>query len=1168
MNRAGRCDLRRYTERIYQFLYKCAHINAPFDGVIGNKRGRTMDEMSKRSRKLVNVYRKAVEQREALEKSDAAVDLRSDGNEANDCEVDDRKAEKGKKASKKMKSSKKQKDVRKEASSDSSKGSSKPEAKDHKKGDPKKSDIKKAKRLLKEEMASRKAKAGQRQGKARVAKMQTSNAASGDAGRASHTDGNAKNAAVSAAMPTETIKQFQKQFPYMQNRELSWLEFNKRVLDQGADPTVPLFERLGFISIFWSNLQEFFMIRVGSLTDLSLIKKTIIDTKSGMTPSEQLQAVYARCHELYPYYEQCYKEVRGELSKHGIVNLTQKELDPDQLSYAQDYFTMNVMPFLSPQIINARHPFPHLENGGLYIVVRLDEEASLQSVKSSKSDKDGKDGKDGKKKKAKNLGAEGVTLGLIPLPRQCKRIVKLPGEGLQFMLLEHMIEMFVPRVFSMYKVKHTNVICVTRNADLDATEGAEEQGEDYREHMKRIIKKRARLAPVRLESERELSQTVKPVLMQRLNLKPHQLFVTSVPLNMSYTFELPSFVDDVTRASLTSVPFEPQWPSSLDRDRSIIEQVSEREVLLSYPYETMDAFVQLLREAVADPDVISIKITLYRLAKQSHLAEALIAAADAGKEVTALFELRARFDESNNIEWSQRFDQAGCNVLYGFRDFKVHSKICCITRQTEDGLQYITQLGTGNYNEKTAKLYTDFSFITSDPSIGRDALQFFRNMALENTSNDYNTLWVAPLQIKQNILAGIDDQIRKHEQGQPTGIFFKTNSITDKDIIDKIVEASQAGVKCNLLVRGISCLVPGIEGYTDNVCVDSIVGRLLEHSRIYCFGPFDGDVSVYLSSADLMTRNMDKRIEIAWPIEDEEIRDQVIGYIGTCMADTAKLRDLLPTREYTPLGYFAEPADSTGEVELFDSQSFLIDEAQRKRLEAVEMAVSGVSSRSAIVREIEEAQISAEQLSDVLGEEVTEYETVAAAVIDAAEGSQDADDLGDLGATPFDDEKEPAIVESIEEVVAIDVMDAMGTMGSMGAADEMEMEEVPAPVAEETEVAETAEQTISDEIASLDDGEQVPNAAGADIVREPVSELKKEILPRELPTLDGVPTYEVLGASEAASAVETWNIPNTESGEAVSMHIGDSSYTDPNTKPMPIDIPEEKPSLFKRIFGK
>lgn len=748
--------------------------------------------------------------------------------------------------------------------------------------------------------------------------------------------------------------EMEKAAPYLQNRELSWLAFNERVLDQGTDEAVPLLERLNFISIFWSNLQEFFMVRVGSLTDLSLVKKHIIDTKSGMTPAEQLQAIYARCHELYPIQERIYEEVRQLLYDRDVCHLRPDDLNDEQRAYLSEYVHNNVMPFLSPQIINTRHPFPHLENGALYIVVRLDEEANgasgkkKEGSKTPKTDKPSETGKVEKSAakeadKAKNLGAEGVTLGLIPLPRQYERIITLPGKGLQFILIEHAIEMVAAEVFSMYAVKHTNVVCVTRNADLDATEGTDETDDDYREHMKRILKKRARLAPVRLESERPLSPTLENLLLKRLNLKPHQMYATSVPLDLSYTFGLANSLPAKTRAALTNKPFSPQWPASLDRSRRIIDQLEEHEVLLSYPYESMDPFIQLLREASTDPTVISIKITLYRLASQSHMAEALIAAAENGKEVTALFELRARFDESNNIEWSQRFEQAGCNVIYGFRDFKVHSKICCITRQTKHGLQHITQLGTGNYNEKTAKLYTDISFITTDETFGRDGVEFFRNMGLENTSNNYDILWVAPLQIKPMIIVGIEREIERARAGEPSGLFFKTNSVTDKDVIEKIVEASQAGVPVTMLVRGISCIVPGLKGYTDHVRVVSIVGRLLEHSRIYGFGPHD-NMKLYLSSADLMTRNMDKRIEIAWPVLNDGLRTQILDYIDVCMSDTAKLRELLPDKSYTPLGHFAEK-DEEGNVISFDVQEFLIKRAQERRLTAAEAEASRDANR-------------------------------------------------------------------------------------------------------------------------------------------------------------------------------------------------------------------------------
>lgn len=766
----------------------------------------------------------------------------------------------------------------------------------------------------------------------------------------------------------------------MQNRELSWLTFNERVLDQGADETVPLLERLNFISIFWSNLQEFFMVRVGSLTDLSLLKKQVLDSKTGMTPAEQLSAIHKRCHELYPVQEQTYAEVRQALAAHGVRHLRPADLNDEQRAFLADYTAANIMPFLSPQIINSRHPFPHLENGSLYVIVRLNEEVGPKKPKKKDKAKDGKAVKATKvhpsAEESENLGAEGVTVGILPMPRQCARVIKLPGEGFQFILLEHAVEMTAAQVFSMYTVKHTNVLCVTRNADLDATENTDESDEDYREHMKRILKKRGRLAPVRLESERPLSSVLQELLLDRLNLKPHQTYVTSVPLDMSWTWGLGSNLPEQERMALSNAPFTPQWPACLDRNRSIIEQVCEREVLLSYPYESMDAFVQLLREAANDPTVISIKITLYRLARQSHLAEALIAAAESGKQVTALFELRARFDESNNIEWSQRFEEAGCNVIYGFRDYKVHSKICCITRQTENGLQYITQLGTGNYNEKTAKLYTDLSFITADETIGRDATEFFRNMQLENASDNYDILSVAPLQIKPGIIANIDEQIALAREGKPCGLFFKTNSVTDKDIIVKIAEASQAGVPVTLLVRGISCLVPGVPGYTDNVRVVSIVGRLLEHSRIYGFGPRE-NIKIFLSSADLMTRNMEKRVEIAWPILDEGLRNQVLDYIATCLRDTAKLRELKADGTYTKLGELAKPDEPK-----FESQDFLIKEAQRARAAAAKAKAARNANSRKLMNEQRQAQMA---------EAEAKVEAVAKAEAAAAEAAREAE---------------------------------------------------------------------------------------------------------------------------------------------------------------------------------
>ncbi len=757
----------------------------------------------------------------------------------------------------------------------------------------------------------------------------------------------AKKETASGSASIQTLQQRQSErhvLPYMQNRELSWLTFNKRVLDQGEDRNVPPLERLTFVSIFSSNLQEFFMVRVGSLTDLSLVDKDMRENKTQMTPDEQLLAIYDRCHDLYPEQERIYNKILGQLAEHDIHQLQPEDLSKDQAAYLHTYLQERVVPYLSPQIINSRHPFPHLENGALYVLLRLDEEANREKTKAKKDPK----AKDGKKKE-KNVGADDATFGLIPLPHQANRVIKLPGEGTQFILLENAIKTIVDEVFNMYTTKRASVICVTRNADIDPNDGTEEDLDyDYREHMKRMLKKRARLAPVRLESDTPLSSVTEKFLLKRLNLKPYQCFVTSVPLDMGYAWGLSGMVDSEVAREITNEPFTPQWPAVFDKKRPIIEQVCERDVLLMYPYESMDPFVKMLSEAANDPSVFSIKITLYRLASQSHLAEALVAAAENGKEVTALFELRARFDESNNIEWSQRFEKAGANVIYGFHDFKVHSKICTIARYTDQGVQYITQLGTGNYNEKTSKLYTDFSYITTDEAIGKDAAEFFRNMSLENASDCYQKLSVAPLQIKPMILHKIDEQIELAKKGEPNGLVFKTNSVTDKGIIDKIAEASQAGVKCTLLVRGISCIVPGVEGYTDNVEVVSIVGRLLEHSRIYGFGPRENR-ELYLSSADLMTRNMEKRVEIAWPIYAPALKERVNSYLDVSLADTAKLRMLKNDLEYTPLEFFAS-TEANGQEDSFDSQAYLIKKARDDYHRSVELREEEAARKAEIAR--------------------------------------------------------------------------------------------------------------------------------------------------------------------------------------------------------------------------
>ena len=564
----------------------------------------------------------------------------------------------------------------------------------------------------------------------------------------------------------------------------------------------------------------------------------------------------------------------------------------------------------------------------------------------------------------------------------------------------------------------------------------------------------------------------------------------------------------------------------------------------------MDAFVQLLREASVDPAVVSIKITLYRLASQSHLAEALINAAENGKEVTALFELRARFDESNNIEWSQRFEAAGCHVIYGFRNFKVHSKICTITRQTENGLQHITQLGTGNYNEKTAKLYTDFSFITCDSQIGHDAADFFRNMALENTSDNYDILWVAPLMIKQNILRNIDVQIERARRGEKCGLFFKTNSITDKEVIDKLVEASQAGVPIDLFVRGISCILPGVEGYTDRVREVSIVGQLLEHSRIYGFGPRD-DCKLYLSSADLMTRNMDKRIEIAWPILNDTLRNQVLGYLGICYSDTAKLRELLPDGSYTALGAFAE-RDENGEVELFDSQKYLIAEAQRMKLVSAELAArqeanNGGSARMVFpLGEVATAGSAPAGADEVVTEEESEFIAHRSPELEAAEAKavRDAADAMAAAATATAASVLEAVTKGVaQEVAALQAREAQGA----------------------TAPSEDAPAAGSDPVAT-DPAEAADPAATAPTAEGPVAERAELDAAAATAVEEGRPRPDTAPTAAAVTAPVPAPAPAAE--------VIDAARTDDGRAIVPAAVVEPAPEgnaiarFFRRLFGK
>ena len=652
---------------------------------------------------------------------------------------------------------------------------------------------------------------------------------------------------------------------YTQNRELSWLQFNARVLAEAEDENVPLLERFKFLAIFTSNLDEFFMIRVGSLCDMAAVDKEHTDSKSGLTAKEQLHLIYKAVEPLYARRDAAFSDVDSKLSAIGLRRLTMDSLAPDEQKYIKRYFKDIIAPVLSPQIVDSHHPFPHLEGKVLHI-------AALLSHKKTER------------------------LGLLPVPASLPPVVFLPETPSRYILTEDILLSYADHVFEMYDVLEKTVLCVTRNADIqvdDETFGVE--GGDFRKKMEKLLRQRRRMAVVRVEINRPISDHFKEHFRSRFEVSDAQIFLSrTAPLKLGYAFSLGEHLPEKKRAFLSDAPFTPQQPAMLSAGQSLLKAALQRDILLSYPYESMEPFLQMIREAANDPAVLAIRITIYRLASKAKLVEYLCAAAENGKDVTALIELRARFDEQNNIDWSERMEEAGCKIIYGFEDYKVHSKICLITRRERGAVRHITQVGTGNYNEKTAKQYTDVSLITADERIGQDAGAFFNNMALGNLSGHYSRLFVAPTSLKNNILALMDEQIAKGKDGY---ILLKFNSLTDIDVIAKLQEASCAGVTVEMIVRGICCLLPGVPGHTENITVTSIVGRFLEHSRIYVFGRGDEE-KMYISSADLMTRNTERRVEIACPIDDPAVRTRLHDILYAMQHDTVKARVLQPDGTY------------------------------------------------------------------------------------------------------------------------------------------------------------------------------------------------------------------------------------------------------------------------------
>ncbi len=663
------------------------------------------------------------------------------------------------------------------------------------------------------------------------------------------------------------------------NRELSWLKFNQRVLEQAGDASIPLLERMKFISIFCSNLDEFFMIRVGTLTDASLVRPDAIDNKSLMTPAQQLEAIFEETYRLVRMKDETYRRLLFDLSQRGIEHLNPETLTEEQSAYLQSYFQNEVLPMLSPQIIDKHHPFPFLQNKEIYICAQL-----------------------------KTKG-EFVKLAIIPTSIGFDRLVFLPFEKNKFILLEELVHKYCQTIFESYVVEAKTIFRITRNADINVDEALYDHDMDYRSVMEELVKSRRKLMPVRIEFEGAAEHTIVDQLCKRLELGHERVFFSSTPLDLSYGFSLCSRFERQGVAELFNPPFTPQDSCMLRADQPIFPQIIDHDVLLSYPFESMKPFIALLREAAVDESVLSIKMTLYRVARESQIVSELIKAAENGKEVYAVVELRARFDEENNIIWSKRLEEAGVNVIYGLGEYKVHSKLLVITRKINNKISFITQIGTGNYNESTAKLYTDLSLITANREIGEDGLRIFNGILTSSPVEHTKHLLAAPVTIKPEVLRLIDGEIEVAQRGEPAEILLKINSLTDKEIIDRLIAASKAGVRIRMVVRGICCLRAGVPGETDNIEVISIVGRFLEHSRVYIFGTQER-CRMYISSADFMTRNTERRVEVAAPIYAPEIQMRIRKIIQLEFSDNVKAKRLLEDGSYMRVQNDRPPTDS------------------------------------------------------------------------------------------------------------------------------------------------------------------------------------------------------------------------------------------------------------------
>lgn len=670
------------------------------------------------------------------------------------------------------------------------------------------------------------------------------------------------------------------------NRELSWLKFNERVLEEAENPENPLCERLTFASIYQSNLDEFYMVRVGSLVDQMLLAKDIRENKTNMTPEEQLDAILARTKKLNRKRDAVYEEIMEKLEQYGIHMLNFHKIEKEDRNYLDRYFEAEVAPVISPSIVGKRQPFPFLRNKEIYAVVVLET-------------------KKGKEK-----------LGIIPCSSAgIQRLIPVPGKTGTYMLSEELILHFVSKIFKGYHIKAKSLLRITRNADIDA-DALYDEDLDYREFMVELIKARKKLAPIRLELSREMDGDVVETLCEYLEVDKNYVFRGDIPLDLSFVFQIQDGLRK--RTELFYEKRIPQKSPLFNNHEPILDQIAKKDRFLSYPYESIKPFLTMLHEAANDEAVVSIKMTLYRVAKQSKVVEALIEAAENGKEVFVLVELKARFDEENNIGWSRLLEDAGCHVIYGLDGYKVHSKLCQIMKKKDGNVEYYTQIGTGNYNEKTARLYTDLSLMTADPKIGTEAARVFQALAMGETVEDMEHLLVAPRCLQNKVLAMIDEEIKHAKAGEQAYIGLKMNSLTDKRIMNKLVEASCAGVHIDMVIRGICCLIPGVKGQTENIHIISIVGRFLEHSRIYIFGTQER-ARIYISSADFMTRNTLRRVEVAAPIEDPDIRMQIQEMFVTMLSDNRKARIMNNKGNYK-----IEPSDNAplNSQEVFLQQAY------------------------------------------------------------------------------------------------------------------------------------------------------------------------------------------------------------------------------------------------------